>query len=353
MPYSESTPLHHKLNRSLGWLLHEDYAFVAVYHNQPDAISHKYGLNSPEFNVTLGQLDETFGALVADLKAHGLYGASDFSLLVVSDHGMVNVRKNVVLSDYLTESDAHIWSLQRNLVHLKPRGGGGGKSVDALLVKLSRIPDITITLREDMPERLHYRAHRRIGDIIVSAMEGVAFVFVGREPATQLGHNGRVNTMQLSVEQKRRLIVASADRATHGYDRSYPSMRGIFMAHGAMFRANYTSEHGLDNVDVYALLCHLLAMRCEARNASLARVRKYLSKYGASPGGGGGFGGHSVSSASLSLSSSSSVSSVIARKPVLSLACAFFVTLFFFLSSPPTTTTTCTLCDNNLLPLIV
>jgi predicted AlkP superfamily pyrophosphatase or phosphodiesterase len=88
-PYNENVPFHTKANQSMNWFLNGDYKFVCFYHNQPDAIAHKYGINSPEFNVTLAQLDEAFGALIAQLKETGLYYANDFNLIVVSDHGRV------------------------------------------------------------------------------------------------------------------------------------------------------------------------------------------------------------------------------------------------------------------------
>jgi hypothetical protein len=55
---------------------------------------------------------------------------------------MVNIKKNVIVSDYFSENDAAIWSFSRNLIHLKPL-----IDLDTLLLKLSKIPDITITLK--------------------------------------------------------------------------------------------------------------------------------------------------------------------------------------------------------------
>lgn len=55
---------------------------------------------------------------------------------------MANVKKNIIVSDYFSENDAIIWSFSRNLIHLKPL-----IDMDILLLKLSKIPDITITLK--------------------------------------------------------------------------------------------------------------------------------------------------------------------------------------------------------------
>ena len=65
---------------------------------------------------------------------------------------------------------------------------------------------------EDMPERLHYKNNRRIADVIISALEGVGFIYVGKEPI-QVNHNGRLTSIVLSKEHKRKLMLAAADKA--------------------------------------------------------------------------------------------------------------------------------------------
>ena len=55
----------------------------------------------------------------------------------------------------------------------------------------------------------------------------------------QLNNNGQVSIFRLNYHQKKQLMIAAADRATHGYDKLYPSMRGIFIAKGAMFKSGY------------------------------------------------------------------------------------------------------------------
>ena len=75
-----------KVNEATRMFLKEKYKFISIYHDQPDQIAHKYGLNSPEFNVTLEQLDEDLGYMLQRLKENHLYGARDFNLMLVSGH---------------------------------------------------------------------------------------------------------------------------------------------------------------------------------------------------------------------------------------------------------------------------
>jgi len=46
---------------------------------------------------------------------------------------------------------------------------------------------------------------------------------------------------------------------THGYDNDDPLMHALFMVSGPMFKRNFTAQP-FDNVDLYALISHLLAL---------------------------------------------------------------------------------------------
>ena len=270
-PYSETSAmtLNAKLTESVKMMSEDDYKLIMIYHNQPDSIAHKYGINSAELNVTLIQLDDSIGQLIEQLKQVGMWGSSTFNLVVVSDHGMSEIRKNIVVNDYFDEHDAQIWSFNRNLIHLKPL-----ISVEILIKKLSRMPDITINLKENMPERLHYRNNNRIGEIILSAIEGVGFIYVSKEP---LQFNGKLLQKPLNYEQKKKLFTAIADKASHGYDWVYPNMKGIFLAYGAMFKKNFTSENAIENVDVHPLVCNVLSLHCDfSRNGSFENIRPFF-----------------------------------------------------------------------------
>lgn len=264
--FTENSNLKHKINQTIKYFINDNYKFVCLYHNQPDAIAHKYGLDSAEFNVTLQQLDFEFGEMIQSLKQNSLYSSNDFNLIVLSDHGITNIRQNVFINEYFSEQDAAIWSFSRTLIHLKPL-----IELDLLLLKLSKIPHITVTLKQDMPERLHYKNHYRIGHVIISAIEGVGFSYVSNEP---VNFNGR--RAQLNYELKKKLMLAAADKAAHGYDNVYPDMKTIFMANGAMFKKGYYSNKPLENVDIYPLLCNILAIECQPKDGHFERSRIFL-----------------------------------------------------------------------------
>lgn len=75
-----------KINEAVKLFLNENYKFVSLYDEQPGQIARKYGIDSPEFNVTLGQLDEDIGYLMQRLEENKLTGAQDFNVMLVSPH---------------------------------------------------------------------------------------------------------------------------------------------------------------------------------------------------------------------------------------------------------------------------
>lgn len=146
---------------------------------------------------------------------------------------MVNIRQIVFINEFILETDAEIWSFSPTLIHLRPL-----VDLNELLMKLARVPGASVSLKSNLPDRLHYTNNARIGHIIITAVEGVAFMFMNNKPF-QISNNGQVSYFRLSYNQKKQLMIASADRATSGYDNLYPNMRGVFIAHGAMFKANH------------------------------------------------------------------------------------------------------------------
>lgn len=261
--------LNLKISQSIRLFLEQDYKFISIYHNQPDSIAHKYGIDSPEFNVTLEQLDESIGYLILQLKLHNLFD-NNFNVIIVSDHGLVNIKKNIIINDYIqADLDATIWSYSKNVIHLKPL-----IDLDSLIIKLSKIPAglVKLAAKENMPENLNFKNSPRIADLILMAVEGVGFIYVTKD-TFQMSHNGQMTSMiNLTYEQKKMLLLASADRANHGFDKIYPSMRGIFLASGSRFKKGYSSDQHIENIDVYPLLCEILSMECQPRNGSIQRV---------------------------------------------------------------------------------
>jgi predicted AlkP superfamily pyrophosphatase or phosphodiesterase len=96
---------------------------------------------------------------------------------------------------------------------------------------------LAVFRRAEIPERWHFRAHRRIQPLQALAVEGWSIStrpFFDAYPDAYRG-------------------------ATHGYDNALPSMRAVFLATGPAFRKGVTVPP-FQNIHVYALLCELLGL---------------------------------------------------------------------------------------------
>ena len=115
--------------------------------------------------------------------------------------------------------------------------------------KLKSLPHLTVYLREEIPEHLHYKNNRRLPEILALADEG----FV--------------------IKQRREL--ANHTIGNHGYFNDYKSMHGIFIAAGPAFRKNYISAT-FSNIHLYELLCKVLRIKPTPNNGSLFAVEHLL-----------------------------------------------------------------------------
>ena len=75
------------------------------------------------------------------------------------------------------------------------------------------------------------------------------------------------------------LLVFLPPVGNHGYDNALPSMHPFLAASGPGFRQGYRMS-GLQSVDVYPLMCHLLGVAPAPHNGSLAKARCLLQGEG-------------------------------------------------------------------------
>ena len=65
-------------------------------------------------------------------------------------------------------------------------------------------------------------------------------------------------------------------RGTHGFDPTGVDMQVIFRAVGPDFKQNYLTYEVFSNVNVYALLCHLLGVTPTGNDGSVAPFLKMM-----------------------------------------------------------------------------
>ena len=267
LDFNKSITFDYKIDQVIDWFINENFTFVCLYHHEPDAVAHRFGMDTIQFNETINQIDISFGYLIEKLKENDLFGSQDFNLIVVSDHGMANIRKHIILDDYINGSDFLIWSETGNLVHFKPL-----IKESLFFDKIKKIPNTKAFIKKDIPKKLNYRENNRISDIILIADEGVGMILMYNKTL----RNGK--QPPVDYEQRKKAFIKDSEKASHGYDQIYPSMRGIFLVYGSDLKKNYQTTNYIENIDVYPLICHLLNLICQKRDGSLERVAIFLNK---------------------------------------------------------------------------
>ena len=207
--------------------------FAALYFETLDAAAHEHGPESPQARAAIAELDAQLGRLLDGLTARGL--DDTLNLIVVSDHGMAAVtpERALAMEDFVDPADAEIVTAGQ-VIGIAPRPGREAQIEQRLL---GRHPHHQCWRRASLPTRWQYGTHPRVPAIVCQMDEG------------------------WTLQPRARIAAAAPGTVTgaHGYEPTLPSMRAIFFARGPAFRAG-TRLHGFDNVDVYPLLAHLLAI---------------------------------------------------------------------------------------------
>lgn len=234
--FSKDLPPEQRVDTVLGWL---DRApdqrphFVTLYFEHVDTASHDFGIDSPKADAAIATVERALARLLDGLSERGL--ADAVHLIVVSDHGMAatSAERLVVLNDWLDPATAEIRTLGE-VVGIEPLPGREAEVNRALLGRHDRFQ---CWPKQELPERWHYGRNARIPAIVCQADAG--WKIVTQEQLVRW--QGKVKP------------------GAHGFDPGHPTMRALFIAHGPMI-APGTVVPAFDNVHVYPLLAHLLAI---------------------------------------------------------------------------------------------
>lgn len=255
--YDETVPDERRVDEVLAWLdlpAEKRPRLITLYFDEPDGAGHVFGPASPEAAAAVAHVDAMLARLRAGVAARGLASAVDW--IVVSDHGMMqtDLADSIVLEDSIDLADLEPPSIEGLSVFglLRPRPG----KERALLRQLAHAhPHLHAARKAEVPERLHFRAHRRIAPLVVWVDAGWSLFATRAELAAARAH---------------------PSPGVHGYDPAERTMHGIFVAAGPSFRKGITAPP-LDNVDVYPLLARLLGVPAAPNDGNPATTAGMLS----------------------------------------------------------------------------
>ena len=252
MPYDGNIPDAARVDTVLSWLnLPADQrpSFLTLYISAIDDAGHRHGTNSPELNDGLAKVDRVLGRLIDGLDARGLGDRVD--VIVTTDHGMADtsVDRVIVIDDYIDLSTVRVvdWS---PVIAIAPPAD----RIDEVYQQLVHAhPNLRVYKKEDVPAYLRFGSHPRVPAIIGIADEGWSIASRKR------------------FEERPEWFAG----ATHGYDHTLESMKGVFVADGPSFKdgAVVPSFH---NIHLYALMSHILGLAPAPNDGTIDSVRTLL-----------------------------------------------------------------------------
>ncbi len=250
LDYDGSLPNNARVDSVVSWLDPEGEVqadFATLYHSDVDSYGHRYGPNSPEVDQQVLEADRWLGYLFDRLKEAGLIDS--IHLILVSDHGMAELsEERVIFLDELIDLDRVDMIDWSPVAMIRPEEGAVQEIYEELK---SKEEHYTVYLREELPDRYHFRNHYRIPEILMIADLG--YTITSRP-----------------FFQERGLIAGN-----HGYDPELPEMHAVFLASGPQILSN-ERVGTLDSIHLYELMCHLLGLEPSPNSGSLDSVRHIL-----------------------------------------------------------------------------
>lgn len=222
---------------------------ATLYFDNVDDAGHKFGPEAPETAAAVTLADAAVGRLLRGLERLGLRDRTN--LVVVADHGMSPCSPDrVVFFDDLMDV------AQVRVEATGPVGGvrplAGDAATLAAAIRRKAPPQLQVYLREEVPERLHYRASNRIAPIVLICDD------------------------TWCIEERRGWPhkIATYNRGTHGWDPATANMGALFVAAGPAIRRGRTIGD-FENIHVYNLVCRLLGV-APAKNEGDDRLARQV-----------------------------------------------------------------------------
>ena len=228
--YQNGIDPNDKVKQVIEWLelpLDQRPRLVCLYFNEPDHAGHVYGADSKEVNEQIEASDYILGYLINSLKELDIY--DNINIVIVSDHGMVDVSEDRVINidDFdlpgIIEGRGPIMNYKIN-------------SDDLYKILDINIPHIHMQ-SSIQNNQLHY--HNSVYDFLLIADEG--WMMYSNKDIEK--YNGILPVIGM-----------------HGYDSNGMNMHAIFYAYGPKFKSGFAIDT-FELIHVYPILCELLGIK--------------------------------------------------------------------------------------------
>ena len=204
MKYNTSYPYRERIDTVVNWFTNDNINIATLYFNEPDSTGHSYGPNSQQVLDKVEEMDGHIGYLISKLRDARLY--EDMNIIITSDHGMEETSpdKFIDLSECVNRTDVYrIGNFGPTTSNIIPRYG----KEELIFTQLKNChPNLTVSRKEDLPERWHYKNNKRVLQLIAFADVGFQLLWVRKnhKPITvQTFHSctSRLDVLQCMVLQ--------------------------------------------------------------------------------------------------------------------------------------------------------
>ena len=238
--YHEMFSPEEKVNKVINWLkLPEERRphFISIYFPEVDAAGHHFGPNAPQTREAVEKIDLAIAKLNSEIEKLGL---NNVNIVFVSDHGMIDVKKDQPLEipDILLNKEKYSFFNAQTLLRIHVKNQNDVRSTYRFLKK-NKTKDYEVFLKKRFPKKLHYGTKddyfSRMGDIILVPCQPNIFLEKGRKTTS----------------------------GKHGYNvNKVPEMKAVFYAQGPMFKNGLIIEE-FRNVNIYPLLAYILGLKID------------------------------------------------------------------------------------------
>lgn len=269
-PYSAAVPFTERAD----WVieaLHRPVAeipnLIMWYIEEPDAVMHHTGPDSPETKAMVEKLDGVLGYFFSKVKSSPVFDKIDF--IITADHGMTETspERIVDLWPYLDRSRI------RDVAYGTPIGFDVDEDyLDEAYDILSKVEHVNVFKRDEMPAKYHYGSYKaRINNLLV--LPDVRWKISYRDPAEERRPAPKPADHVRPQADPNHVQLGGA----HGYDPFEKDMSMIFYGSGPHFRKGYTQK-SFQNLNMYIIMCYLLDIEPAPNDCDWNAVRKMFVK---------------------------------------------------------------------------
>ncbi len=264
-PFQQDKDYGERVEEVLKWLAlpqSERPRLATLYFSAVDTAAHNYGVGSAEEKEAILKVDGHIGDLLSGLHQQGL--TAQTNIIVVSDHGMVNLSDQKVvnldeildLSNFITPD----WQKERGPVYAPFLNlYGDTKDTDEALKKLSSAhPNMRVLKRGNFPKDYHFDHPDREPDLMLLADTGW-ILYVSEDGGTP----PPVADVPWST-------------ATHGFHNQDTEMHATFIGAGPAFISNQQVAH-FDNIEVYGILACALGITPAETDGNIENVAHFMT----------------------------------------------------------------------------